>query len=162
MEVTMRRPITILSTVCLLFLMLWTVSDASAQRVLNANSGFEDAEIGAAIADVANWDLWLSQENTPDIEVEVIADPGNAENKILKASLIDITPAAEPYDGQLAYLNMPLVAGTRYKLELRVRAENPEAATISLDGGPGRSEERRVGKGGRGRGWQGTEEEGAR
>lgn len=133
----MRRPITILSTVCLLFLMLWTVSDASAQRVLNANGGFEDAEIGAAIADVANWDLWLSQENTPDIEVEVIADPGNAENKILKASLIDITPAAEPYDGQLAYLNMPLVAGTRYKLELRVRAENPEAATISLDGGPG-------------------------
>src|SRR5690625_3352666 len=134
----MRRPVTILSTVCLLFLMLWTVSDASAQRVLNANGGFEDAEIGAAIADVANWDLWLSQEDTPDIEVEVIADPGNAENKILKASLIDITPAAEPYDGQLAYLNMPLVAGTGINPRWGCGRGIPERRRTNSAGGPGR------------------------
>ena len=71
----MSRRFTILSMVSLLLLLLWSVPDAFAQRVVNENGGFEDAEIGATTG-IANWDLWLSAEDPPTVELEVVAGLG--------------------------------------------------------------------------------------
>lgn len=99
---------------------------------VNVNGDFASSNLGATNADIANWTFNGAGSNAT---FEVVVDPTNAENKVLKVTLANIT-GLNAWSVQA--LQAPtLSGGNKYVAELRVRAENPSNATIQLDGGAG-------------------------
>lgn len=127
----------LLATLCFLL-----AGSAAAQRVVNENGGLEASTAGQAASgeasDIENWQLWLLEGTTAT--AEVVEDPADADNLVLRVEVTDIDVATNPWDVQIVHYPDPqlaLVEGHEYEVSFRIRAENPAAATVQLDGGVG-------------------------
>lgn len=108
---------------------------ASAQRVINQNGGFEATEVGET-TDIQNWQLLLSEGAV----AEVVQDPDDPENNVLRVEITDISVVTDPWDIQIRHYAEPLLEleeGHEHQMSFRIRAENPNEATIQLDGQTG-------------------------
>lgn len=108
------------------------IGSAAAQRVINENGDFEQSTPGQT-ADVANWHFWLSDGAT----AEVVEDPADADNLVLRVELTDVSVATNPWDIQVVHYVDPaleLEEGHEHQMSFRIRAENPTDATVQLDG----------------------------
>ena len=128
---------TILATLCFLL-----AGSAWAQRVVNENGGFEASTVGQTItpnaSEIENWQVWALEGTT--WTAEVVEDPDDTDNLVLRVEITDVDAATNPWDVQAVHYPNPqltLVQGHEYEVSFRIRAENPAAATVQLDGGTG-------------------------
>ena len=117
--------------------LLMGASTAQAQVVVNENGDFEQSEVGQT-SDVLNWALWFAGGGAT---AEVVEDPDDAANKVLRVELVDTSLAATAWDFQVVHYggnDLALEEGHEYQVSVRVRAENPDEGVVSLalnDGG---------------------------
>ena len=110
---------------------------AAAQRAINENGNFEASTAGQT-SEIENWQLWSLEGTTAS--TEVVVDPDDAENLVLRVEITDIDVATNPWDVQVVHYPEPqiaLIEGHEYEVSFRIRAENPTAAVVQLDGGLG-------------------------
>lgn len=103
---------------------------AQVQTIVNTNGDFSESTVGDT-EDIAGWTL----SGADYASYEIIADPDNAENKILKVTLNNID-GRNAWDVQVMQ-SVALAGGSTYQAAIRVKAENPDSATVQLDGGSG-------------------------
>lgn len=104
---------------------------SSDTEIVNANGDFSQADVGQS-SGITNWLL----EGSAYADYEVIADPDDAENKILQATITDIDGAANPWNIQPLHLNVPIETDSEYHISARVRYDNAGGGTagvISVD-----------------------------
>src|SRR5690625_2669851 len=117
--------------------LLMGASTAQAQVVVNENGDFEQSEVGQT-SDVLNWALWFAGGGAT---AEVVEDPDDAANKVLRVELVDTSLASTSWDFQVVHYggnDLALEEGHEYQVSVRVRAENPDEGVVSLalnDGG---------------------------
>lgn len=115
-------------------LMLFTGVNVPYAQVLtevNTNGDFSESTVGDTPGDIAEW----SFNGTDNADYEIIADPDDAENNVLKVTLNDLTDL-DAWSVQ-GLQTVELLGGSTYQASIRVKAENPDAATVQLDGGTG-------------------------
>src|SRR5690625_4499664 len=115
--------------------LLMGASTAQAQVVVNENGDFEQSEVGQT-SNILNWGLWF--EGTGGATAEVVEDPDDATNKVLRGELVDTSQASRAWDFQVGHYGgneLALVEGHEYQVSVRIRAENPDVANVNLDGG---------------------------
>ncbi|MDG5767560.1 T9SS type A sorting domain-containing protein [Balneolales bacterium ANBcel1] len=108
--------------------------NVSAQTVINDNSDFTDAEVGEATG-VANWAFVGADDDYATFEI--VEDPDDSENKLLKVTITQVESVENPWDIQPLYLDVGFENGNTYSVEMRIMADpqgggNP---TFSLDPG---------------------------
>ena len=121
-----------LTSALFVLLLMMGVTNAQAQVAVNVNGDFEQSEVGQT-SGILNWGLWF--EGTGGATAEVVEDPDDAANKVLRVELVDTSQATQPWDFQVVHYggnNLALVEGHEYQVSVRVRAENPETASINL------------------------------
>lgn len=117
----------------LVLLLIGSVSEfAKAQTIVNVNGDFSGSTVGQSTG-ITNWNL----EGAAFASFQIVADPDNAESKLLRAEITDKAGAANPWSIQPLHQNVPLVSGTEYALRLRIRVESTSGTsrTINLDAG---------------------------
>lgn len=128
----MRSTFTTLSTVFILLLLAVLPASAFAQTIINENGDFSDANIGDN-SGITNWAL----EGSDYATFEVVEDPDDAGNQVLRVEITDIGSVGNAWDIQPLHQNTELVAGESYTVSVRVKADNAGGGTptISLDPG---------------------------
>ncbi|MEX0720479.1 MAG: T9SS type A sorting domain-containing protein [Balneolaceae bacterium] len=117
----MRTRVTTYGFSFLLMFIMITSANLKAQDIINENGGFEDGTTG--------WTF----EGTDNATFEVVEDPDDATNQVLKVTLTD-TAGLDAWSVQ-AFQSSDLTAGNDYTISLRVRGE--QDGTIQLDGDSG-------------------------
>ncbi len=105
--------------------------NGSDTEIVNVNGDFSDAEEGQT-SDITNWVL----EGSDLADYEVIADPDDAENNLLQATITDIEGADNPWDIQPLHTDIELEENEEYIISARVKYENAgggTAGTVSVD-----------------------------
>ncbi len=99
--------------------------------VVNINGDFSESEVGQT-SDIQNWML----EGTNHADFEIVADPDNDGNNLMKVTITDISDLENSWDIQLVHTGIPVEEGNEYVVDLRVRYENSGGGTagaVSVD-----------------------------
>jgi len=113
----------------LVFIVAAGFVQAQAQVIINDNGDFSDAVEGQT-SDVTSWLL----EGTDYADFEVVTDPDNAGNLVLKVTLTDID-GLDAWNVQAMNTGTTYSAANDYQISFRVRGE--QDGTIQMDGGSG-------------------------
>lgn len=125
----MKSTITTISTLLALMLLASFPANTFAQTTINQNGDFSDATLGQT-SDIAYWLL----EGTDNADFEIVEDPDDNTNLVLKVTLNDIAEI-DAWNVQAINTDTQLSAGNDYQISLRVRGE--QDGTVQLDGGSG-------------------------
>ncbi len=127
----MKTKVTKLSLI-LLLLAVFLPASISAQTIVNTNSDFADATLGATTG-ITDW--WILGGDYADYEF--IADPDDASNKLLQATLTDTANAANPWTVQVASVNTVLDSGATYIISGRIKfiSADDEAGKLNFTSG---------------------------
>lgn len=128
----MKTKITTFVFTFVLMLLMAFSTHILAQEIINENGDFSDADIGDN-SGITNWAL----EGTDFATFEVVEDPDDAGNQVLRVEITDIGSVGDNWDIQPLHQNTELVAGESYTVSVRVKADNAGdgTPTISLDPG---------------------------
>jgi len=102
-----------------------------AQEVVNTNGDFSADTVGQT-SDLTNWLL----QGTDYASFEVIEDPDDASNQLLKVTFTDTSGFGNPWELQALHTNIPFVADGEYAVSVRAKYENAGGGTagaISVD-----------------------------
>ncbi|REL38121.1 T9SS C-terminal target domain-containing protein [Rhodohalobacter sp. SW132] len=100
-------------------------------EIVNVNGDFTGAEIGQTTG-ITNWVL----EGSDLADYEVIADPDNADNRILQATITNIEGAENPWNIQPLHVDVPMEEGEEYIITARIKYDNAgggSAGSVSVD-----------------------------
>ncbi|REL38120.1 T9SS C-terminal target domain-containing protein [Rhodohalobacter sp. SW132] len=114
----------------LMFLLVFSTG-VFAQTVINQNGDFSDATEGQT-EEITNWLL----EGTEFADFEVVTDPDNGDNKLLRATITDIDGVENPWDIQPLHVNVQLEENGEYIITARIRYDNAGGGTagaVSVD-----------------------------
>lgn len=125
----MRSTFTIISTMFVLMLLAAFPANTFAQTVINQNGDFTNTSVGQN-SDIAYWLL----EGSDNANFEVVADPEDNTNHVLKVTLTDIA-GIDAWNVQAINTDTQLSATNNYHISFRVRGE--QDGTVQLDGGSG-------------------------
>lgn len=103
-----------------------------AQTVVNENGDFSDATIGDQ-SGITNWNL----QGTSYADYEIVADPEDANDKVLKVTITNIGGVSNAWDIQPLHQNTSLQNGTQYKVLFRIKADPQGGGTPTINVAPG-------------------------
>lgn len=125
----MRSTITILSSLLAIMLLSAFPAGTFAQTVINQNGDFSNTTLGQS-SDIAYWLL----EGTDYADFEIVEDPDDNTNHVLKVTLNDIA-GINAWTVQAMNTDTQYSAANDYQISFRVRGE--QDGTVQLDGGSG-------------------------
>jgi len=120
---------TIKTGLLMLMFLVATSAGAFAQTVINQNGDFSDATEGQT-TDIANWLL----EGQDHAEFEVVQDPEDAENLVLRVTLTNID-GIDAWNVQAMNSDTQFSADNEYQISFRIRGD--QDGTYQLDAGEG-------------------------
>ncbi len=111
-----------------------TEEPSTPEDFVNANGDFSDSELGPTTG-TPNW--WIL--GTDYAEYEIIEDPDNAPNRLLKAKLTDVGSVTNAWDIQAVNTGIQFEANSKYVVSARfkyISSTGASTGSISFDPGP--------------------------
>lgn len=107
-------------------------SSLSAQTIINDNGDFSDATVGQT-SSITNWDLGGASTYA---DYEIVNDPDDSNDKVLKVTITDIDGVSNAWDIQpINYVS--LQNGNEYKVMFRIKADPQGGGTPTIGFDPG-------------------------